>query len=114
MKYRITQIRKYGKGLYESEKIGKQWYNVVYARLYPARAIPGTFLAVKFLHMFDNEDLDAFFNYDEEEPQKETFTKKDIKECRNELIYAAAESLFYGENLKQIYDDCNYTIKRYR
>lgn len=26
---------KYGKGLYQSGKIGNQWYNVVYARLYP-------------------------------------------------------------------------------
>lgn len=35
MEYKITKVRKYGKGLYQSEKIGNQWYNVVYARLYP-------------------------------------------------------------------------------
>lgn len=113
MKYKITQIRKYGKGLYESEKIGQQWYNVVHARLYPARAPKGVYYRIKFIHMFDNEDLDGFFNYDESEPQKDTFTQQDIKECRDELIYAAAESLFYGENMIQIYDNCRETIKRY-
>ena len=35
MDFKITKIRKYGKGIYCSEKIGVQYYNVVYAHLYP-------------------------------------------------------------------------------
>ena len=34
MEYKITKIRKYGKGVYQSEKIGTQYYNVVYAHLF--------------------------------------------------------------------------------
>lgn len=69
-------------------------------------------IKVHFIHMFDGEDLLDFFNYEEEET-KETFSKADIKACRNELKWAAAESYFYGDNLKDIVKSCNYTIKKY-
>ena len=114
MEYKITKIRKYGKGVYQSEKIGTQYYNVVYAHLFtkndPNHVHP---IKVHFIHMFDGEDLWEHFNYDDEEETKETFSQADITECRNELIWAAAESLFYGNDLKQIIKDCNYTIERY-
>ena len=113
MDFKITKIRKYGKGIYCSEKIGVQYYNVVYARLYPNSKDKNTFYKVHFIHMFDGEDLWEHFNYDDEEETKETFTQADIKECRDELIWAAAESLFYGNDLKQIIKDCNYTMERY-
>lgn len=114
MEYKITKICKYGKGIYQSEKIGTQYYNVVYAHLFCKsdvnRVNP---IKVHFLHMFDAEDLWDFYNYDESENVKEEFTAQDVKECRNELIFAAAESLFYGNDLKEIIANCNYTIKRY-
>ena len=63
----------------------------------------------------DGEDLWEFFNGGREEgdPEKETFSKEDLKECRNELIWAAAESHFYGGDIYKIAENCNETIKRY-
>ena len=113
MDYKITKIQKYGKGVFQSEKIGVQYYNIVYVHLFakndPNHVSP---IKVHFTHMFDGEDLWDFFNYEEEET-KETFSKADIKACRNELIWAAAESYFSGDNLKDIVNSCNYTIKKY-
>nr|DAG55214.1 MAG TPA: hypothetical protein [Caudoviricetes sp.] len=113
MDYKITKIQKYGKGVFQSEKIGVQYYNIVYVHLFakndPNHVNP---IKVHFIHMFDGEDLWDFFNYEEEET-KETFSKADIKACRNELIWAAAESYFSGDNLKDIVNSCNYTIKKY-
>ena len=111
MEYKITKVRKYG--VFQSEKIGTQYYNVVYARLYPNKKNKHRFYRVKFIHMFDGEDLWEFFNYDTESHAKETFSKQDIKECRDELVWAAAESIFYGNDIKEIIENCNYTIKRY-
>lgn len=109
MEYKITKIRKYGKGVYQSEKIGAQYYNVIYANLFtkndPNHIHP---IKVHFIHMFDGEDLCDFYN-----GEKEKFSKRDIKQCRDELVWAAAESLFYGNDLKQIIKDCNYSIERY-
>ena len=115
MDFKITKIRKYGKGIYCSEKIGDEYYNVVYARLYPNSKDKNTFYKVHFIHMFDGEDLWEFFNGGREDgdPEKETFSKTDLKECRNELIFFAAESLFYGGDIHQIAENCNETIKRY-
>ena len=115
MDFKITKIRKYGKGIYCSEKIGVQYYNVVYARLYPNSKDKNTFYKVHFIHMFDGEDLWEFFNGGREEgdPEKETFSKADLKECRNELIWAAAESHFYGGDIYKIAENCNETIERY-
>ena len=63
MEYKITKIRKYGKGVYQSEKIGTQYYNIVYAHLYrkedQKRIKP---IKVHFIHMFDNDDLCEFYN----------------------------------------------------
>ena len=109
MEYKITKIRKYGKGVYQSEKIGIQYYNVVYAHLFrkdDQKRIKR--IKVHFIHMFDDDDLYSFYN-----GEKEKFSKQDIKQCRDELVWAAAESLFYGNDLKQIIKDCNYTIERY-
>lgn len=113
MEYKITKVQKYGKGVYQSEKIGIQYYNVVYARLYPNKKDKRRFYKVHFIHMFDGEDLWEFYNYDTENPPKETFSKQDIKECRDELIWAQAESVFYGNDIHEIVKNCNYTIKRY-
>lgn len=115
MDFKITKIRKYGKGVYRSEKIGVQYYNIVYARLYPNSKDKNTFYKVHFIHMFDGEDLWEFFNGGREDgdPEKETFSKDDLKECRNELIWAAAESHFYGGDIYQIAANCNETIERY-
>ena len=109
MEYKITKIRKYGKGVFTSEMIGTQYYNIVYAHLYrkedQKRIKP---IKVHFIHMFDNDDLCEFYNN-----EKEHFSQQDVKQCRDELVWAAAESLFYGNDLKQIVKDCNYTIERY-
>lgn len=113
MEYRITKVEKYGKGTYESEKIGIQYYNVVYARLYPNPEDKSQYYKVHFIHMFDGEDLWEHFNYDPEEPQKDYFTIEDIKECRDELIWAAAENIFYGNNIKEITKECNRWIDKY-
>lgn len=113
MEYRITKVEKYGKGTYESEKIGIQYYNVVYARLYPNPEDKSQYYKIHFIHMFDGEDLWEHFNYDPEEPAKEHFTKEDVKVCRNELIWAAAESIFYGNDIKEIAEECNRWIDRY-
>ena len=51
MEYKITKVRKYGKGLYQSEKIGNQWYNVVYARLYPYPNNKSTYYKVHFINL---------------------------------------------------------------
>lgn len=114
MEYKITKIQKYGKGIFQSEKIGLQYYNIVYAHLF-AKNDPNHINPIKvhFILMFDNEDLWGFFNYDKKEDIKETFSKTDIKACRDELIWAAAESYFYGDNLKEIIENCNYTIEKY-
>lgn len=113
MEYKITQIRKYGKGIFQSENIGTQFYSVVYAHLY----LPGDTnrispIKVHFIHMFDSDDLYEFFNPDGENG-KEVFTQEDIKLCRNEFIFAATESLFSGNDIKQIIEDCNNIIGRY-
>ena len=115
MEYKITKVRKYGKGLYQSEKIGNQWYNVVYARLYPDSNNKSTYYKVHFIHMFDGDDLWEHFNLgkEENEPTKEEFSNSDIKECRDELIWGRAESLFYGSDIKTIIKECNETIERY-
>ena len=109
MEYKITKIRKYGKGVFQSEKIGTQYYNVVYAHLFrnndPNHIHP---IKVHFIHMFDSDDLCEYFNN-----EKEHFSQQDVKQCRDELVWAAAESLFYGNDLKQIIKNCNYTIERY-
>lgn len=112
MEYRITKVRKYGKGIYQSEKIGTQYYFVVYARLYPNKDNKRIFQKVHFILMFDMDDVWEHFNY-EDEPIKDTFTDSDIKECRDEFIFGAAESLFYGNDLNEIIDSCNQTIDRY-
>lgn len=108
MEYKITKVRKYGKGLYQSEKIGNQWYNVVYARLYPNSNNKSTYYKVHFIHMFDGYDLWEHFN-----SGKEEFSNSDIKECRDELIWGMAESLFYGSDIKTIINECNETIEKY-
>lgn len=113
MEYDITKVRKYGKGKYESEKIGAQWYNVVYARLYPNAEDKSHYYKVHFICMFDAEDLWQHFNYDKEEPEKDSFSKQDIKECRDETIWGMAESLFSGNNIKEIISACNETIDRW-
>jgi hypothetical protein len=115
MDYKITKVVKYGKGLYQSEKIGSQWYNVVYARLYPNDGDKSSFYKVHFIHMFDGEDLWEYFNgcVEDGEQKKECFSKADVKECRDELIYGAAESLFYGNDINSIVKECNDTIQRY-
>ena len=114
MEYKITKVRKYGKGIYQSEKIGTQYYNVVYAHLFTKNDTNHIHpIKVHFIHMFDRQDLREHFNYDDEEETKQTFTQTDIKECRDKFIWAAAESLFYSNDLKQIVKDCNYTIERY-
>lgn len=113
MKYKITKIRKYGKGIFTSEKIGTQYYNVVYVYLYRQedknKVDP---IKVHFIHMFDGDDLYYFFNYNSDE-KKEEFTKEDIKQCRNELIFSAAESLFNSNDLMKIVNECNETIEKY-
>lgn len=111
MEYKITKVQKYG--IYESEKIGIQYYHIVYARLYPNAQNKNRYYKVHFIHMFDGEDLWQHFNYDKDEPIKETFTKEDIKECRDELIWASAESVFYGNDIHEIADNCNALIERY-
>lgn len=113
MEYEITKVVKYGKGVYESEKIGIQYYNVVYARLYPNAKNKNRYYKVHFIHMFDGEDLWAYFNYDNTEPTKEWFSKKDVKLCRDELICATAEGIFYSNDIHEIIEDCNNTIRRY-
>lgn len=54
MEYKITKIIKYGKGIFTSEKIGTQYYNVVYVYLYRKedknKVDP---IKVHFMHMFD-------------------------------------------------------------
>lgn len=112
MEYRITKIVKYGKGVFQSEKIGVQYYHLVYAHLF-AKNDPNHInpLKVYFMHMFDGEDLWEFFNYDGE--VKKTFTKADVKACRDELVWAAAESYFHGDDLDEIIEKCNYTIGKY-
>lgn len=111
MEYKITKVQKYG--VFQSEKIGTQYYNVVYARLYPNPENKKQYYKVQFIHMFDGEDLWEHYNYDPEEPTKNYFTKEEIKECRNELIWAQADSIFYGNDIHEIVKECNYTIERY-
>ena len=109
MDYKITKVRKYGKGIYFSSMTGVQYYYVVYAHLFRKddhKRIKRR--KVHFIHMFDGDDLWEFYN-----GEKEKFSKRDIKLCRDELIWAAAESLFYGNDIKEIIDNCNYTIERY-
>ncbi len=113
MEYRITKVQKYGKGVYQSEWIGTQYYNIVYARLYPNAKDKRHYYKVHFIHMFDGEELWEHYNYDDEEPIKNSFTKQDIKEYRDELIWAAAESIFYGNDIHEIIKECNRTIERY-
>ena len=68
MEYKITKIRKYGKGVYQSEKIGTQYYNVVYAHLFTKNDTNHIHpIKVHFIHMFDGEDLWEHFNYDDED-----------------------------------------------
>lgn len=76
---------------------------------------PYLFPLVHFIHMFDGDDLWEHFNLgkEENEPTKEEFSNADIKECRDELIWGAAESLFYGSDIKTIINECNETIERY-
>ena len=109
MEYKITKVRKYGKGVYQSEKIGTQYYNVVYAHLFrkndPNHIHP---IKVHFIHMFDGEDLCDYFNN-----EKEHFSQQDVKQCRDELILIFAESLLYGNDINQITEDCNNTIEKY-
>ena len=50
---------------------------------------------------------------EENEPTKEEFSNSDIKECRDELIWGMAESIFYGSDIKAIINECNETIERY-
>ena len=109
MDYKITKVRKYGKGVYFSAMAGVQYYNVVYARLFikeDQKIIRR--IKVHFIHMFDGDDLYSYYN-----GEKEKFQKGDIQQCRDELVWAAAESLFYGNDIKEIIANCNYTIERY-
>lgn len=109
MEYKITKVRRYGKGVYFSAMTGVQYYYVVYAHLF--RTDDQNRIKrrkVHFIHMFDGDDLYSFY-----QGKKEKFSKQDIKQCRDELVWAAAESLFYGNDIKEIIDNCNYTIERY-
>lgn len=117
MEYKITKVRKYGKGMYTSEKIGIQWYDVVYAHLYDRDK--GLRYKVHFMHLMDMEDVWEYYNnFNCEEPDenktKDSFTDKEIKECKDEMIWCTAESLFYGNDIEQIIKNCNDTIYRYR
>lgn len=114
MEYKIPQIRNYG--CYQSEKIGAQWYNIVYIHAFRKNDINREYpIKLHFIHMFDNEDLYEFFSSDDDNEvlEKESFTDEDLKTCRNELVLAAAESILYGDDLDLIVDKCNYTIERY-
>lgn len=63
MEYRTTKIRKYGKGLYQSDN-------------------KSTYYKVHFIHMFDGDDLWEHSNGKEEnEPTEEEFSDSDIKMC---------------------------------
>ena len=111
MEYEITKVQKYR--TLQSEMIGIQYYNVVYARLYPNKKNKRRFYRVRFIHVFDGEELWGFFNDDTEEPPKESFTEQDIEVCRDELIATTAEGIFYGDDIKEIVENCNDTIERY-
>lgn len=111
MNFEITKIQKYGKGRYSSEKIGIQWYNIVYLRVFTDDT-KQRFYKVHFLHMFDAEDLYFFVNPDDETNDDPTET--DVKNCRNELCYFAAESICSYNNIKDIINACNETIERYK
>ena len=104
MDFKITKIRKYGNGIYCSEKIGVQYYNVVYARLYPNSKDKNTFYKVHFIHMFDGEDLWEFFNGGREDgdPEKETFSKL-IK--RMQLTLRKNSGILMASNIGEGYND---------
>ena len=92
MEYKITKVRKYGKGVYQSEKIGTQYYNVVYAHLFrendPNHIKP---IKVHFIHMFDGDDLWEHFNCGDEDETKETFSSSTyITPERLEPIWVAS------------------------
>lgn len=114
MDYKITKIQKYG--VYSSEKIGTQWYFTVFARLYPKT---GGFYKVHYLCYFDAEDLDeyinsAYYDGDPDVAYRNSYTPQDIKNYRNEVVFGMSESVFSGEDINTIVDNCNYYINRYK
>lgn len=112
MEYEITQIRKYGKGRFESEWIGVQWYNLVYFRVYPEGKQAGKYYKLHLIHMFDSEDLWEFYR-DDDDDENRAYTEREIKACRDELIFGTVDALCNTDNIQDIVEGCNTLIKRY-
>lgn len=109
MLYDITKIQKYGKGLFQSEKIGLQWYFIVNARVYTDET-KSAFWRVRFLIMFDFEDIAEYFELSENEGA----TPELIKEYKNIIAENFAYDLIETrKNIDDVCDACNKNIKRY-